>query len=74
VWDKYYTWETCEMYTKFLLENLKRPLQRHRHRWEDNIKMDLKERGCKDVEMDLTDSRQGPTVGSFNTVMNFQIS
>jgi hypothetical protein len=24
----------------------KRPLERHRCTWEDNIKMDLKERGC----------------------------
>jgi hypothetical protein len=27
----------------------KRPLGRSRHRWEDNIKMDLKEIGWKDV-------------------------
>jgi hypothetical protein len=24
----------------------KRPLGRHRHRWEDNIKVDLQEVGC----------------------------
>ena len=24
----------------------KRPLGKHRHRWEDNIKMDLQEVGC----------------------------
>jgi len=24
----------------------KRPLGRHRHRWEDNIKMDIQEVGC----------------------------
>jgi hypothetical protein len=23
-----------------------RPLRRHRHRWEDNLKMDIKETGC----------------------------
>jgi len=27
----------------------KRPLRRPRHRWEDNITMDLKEIGCRDV-------------------------
>jgi len=27
----------------------KRPLGRHRHRWEDNIKMDLQEVGCRDM-------------------------
>jgi len=26
----------------------KRPLGRHRHSWEDNIKMDLQEVGCGD--------------------------
>jgi len=28
----------------------KRPLGRHRRRWEDNIKMDLNEVGCESVD------------------------
>jgi len=28
----------------------KRPLARHRRRWEDNIKMDLQELGCGDMD------------------------
>ena len=28
----------------------KRPLGRPRHRWEDNIKMDLQEEGCGDID------------------------
>jgi hypothetical protein len=28
----------------------KRPLARPRHRWEDNIKMDLQEVGCEGVD------------------------
>jgi hypothetical protein len=28
----------------------KKPLVRPRHRWEDSIKMDLKEIGCEDVD------------------------
>ena len=28
----------------------KRPLGRPRHRWEDNIKMDLQEVGCEDMD------------------------
>jgi hypothetical protein len=28
----------------------RRPLGRPRHRWKDNIKMDLKEIGCGDVD------------------------
>jgi hypothetical protein len=37
------------MYTTFWLENLqgKRPLGRPRHRWEDNIRMDIREIGGK---------------------------
>jgi hypothetical protein len=27
-----------------------KPVQRHRHRWEDNIKTDLKEVGCERVD------------------------
>jgi hypothetical protein len=34
----------------------KRPLERHRHRWEDNIKMDLREIGWG--SMDWTDLAQ----------------
>jgi hypothetical protein len=36
-----------EMHTKILVSKPegKKPLRRHRHRWEDNIKMDLKETG-----------------------------
>jgi hypothetical protein len=29
----------------------KRPVERHRHRWEDNIKMDLREIGCYGFDM-----------------------
>ena len=28
----------------------KRPLERPRHRWEDNIRMDLQEVGCEGVD------------------------
>jgi hypothetical protein len=42
---------TCSAYReeeRVLLRNSerKRPLERPRHRWEDNIKMDLQEVGC----------------------------
>jgi hypothetical protein len=29
----------------------KRPLRRPRHRWEDNIKMDIQEVGCRDMDL-----------------------
>ena len=36
----------------------KRPLERLRHRWEDNIKMDLKEVGCDPGDwIDLAQNR-----------------
>jgi len=36
----------------------KRPLGRPRHRWEDNIKMDLQEVGCRGVDwIDLAQDR-----------------
>jgi len=38
---------------------LKRPLGRHRRRWEDNIKMDLQEVGCGCLDwMDLAQDRE----------------
>jgi hypothetical protein len=35
------------VYTEFEFENLQRPLLRPLHKWEDNIKMDLKELGIQ---------------------------
>jgi hypothetical protein len=36
----------------------KKPLGRSRHRWEDNIKMDLQEGGCGGMDwIDLTQDR-----------------
>ena len=36
----------------------KRPLKRHRHGWEDNIKMDLQEVGCGGMDwIDLAQDR-----------------
>jgi hypothetical protein len=51
----------------------KRPLRRPRGRWEDNIKMDLQEVGCEDMDwIDLTQERDrwGTLV---NAVMNLRV-
>ena len=51
----------------------KRPLRRPRHRWEDNIKMDLEEvgRGCGDwTELAQDRDRWRAPV---STVMNFRV-
>jgi len=51
----------------------KRPLGRPRHRWEDNIKMDLQEVGCGGMDwIELAQNRdrwQAPV----NAVMNLQV-
>ena len=51
----------------------KRPLARHRRRWEDNIKMDLQEvgRGCGDWMELATDRDRWRALVS--TVMNFRV-
>jgi len=43
-------WETGEVHTRFWsggggVPERKKPVGRHRNRWEDNIKMDLREMG-----------------------------
>jgi hypothetical protein len=50
-----------------------RPLGRPRHRWEDNIKMDLKEVGYGGMDcIDLAQDRdRWPAV--VNAVMNFRV-
>jgi len=51
-----------------------RPLGSPRHRWEDNIKMDLLEVGCGGMDcIDLAQVRNG-WQALVNTVMNFWVS
>ena len=51
----------------------KRPLGRDRHRWEDNIKMDLQEVGCGSMEwIELAQDRdRWQTL--LNAVMNLRV-
>ena len=46
------TYGTVEVHTGVLVgkPDGRRPLGRSRHRWEDNIKMDLTEVGCRDMD------------------------
>jgi hypothetical protein len=39
------------------------PLGRPRHRWEDNIKMNLREGVCEGGKLNLTDLQYGPVTG-----------
>jgi len=50
----------------------KRPLGRPRHRWEDNIKMDLQEVGCGDVYWVLAQDRDRWRA-LVNVVMNLHV-
>ena len=51
----------------------KRPLGRSRRRWEDNIKMDLREVGCGGMDwIDLAQDRDRWRA-FVNAVMNFQV-
>ena len=51
----------------------KRPLGRHRCRWEDNIKMDLQEVGCRDMDwMELAQDRDRWRA-LVNAVMNLRV-
>jgi hypothetical protein len=49
------------------------PLGRPRHRWEDNIKMDLKEVGCEGMDwIELAQDRDGWRA-LVNAVMNLRV-
>jgi hypothetical protein len=51
----------------------KRPLGRPRCRWEDNIRMDLREIGCGGMDwIDLAQSRD-QWMALVNTVINLQV-
>jgi len=51
----------------------KRPLGRPRHRWEDNIKMDLLEVGCGSIDL-IELAKDGDRWWAFvNVVMNLRV-
>jgi hypothetical protein len=51
----------------------KRPLERHRRRWEDNIKMDLQELGCGSVDcIELAQDRDRWRA-FVKAIMNFRV-
>jgi hypothetical protein len=51
----------------------KRPLGRPRHRWKDNIKLDLQDVGCEGMDwIDVTQDRERWRV-LVNAAMNFRI-
>jgi len=52
----------------------RRPLGRPKHRWEDNIKMDLQEVGCGDMDwMELAQDRDRWRA-LVNAVMNLRVA
>jgi len=51
----------------------KRPLGRPRHRWEDNIKMDLQEMGCEGMDWINVAQDRDRWRTLVNTVMNLQV-
>ena len=52
---------------------VKRPLRRPRHRWEDNIKMDLQEVGCGGIDWIMLSQDRDSWRALVNAVMNIRI-
>jgi hypothetical protein len=51
----------------------KRPLERPRHRWEDNIKMDLQKVGCGNMEWIELVQDKDRRWALVNVVMNLRV-
>ena len=51
----------------------KRPLRRTRRRWEDDIKMDLQQVGCGDMNLIELAQIRDRWRALVNTVMNFRV-
>ena len=52
----------------------KRPLGRPRHRWEDNIKMDLQEVGCRGMDRMQQAQDRDRWLALVNAVLNLQVA
>jgi hypothetical protein len=70
----WHAWEERNVY-KVLMgkQEGKRPLEKPRHRWEDGIRMDLREIGWGSVEWIQLDWDRDRWWGVVNTVMNLQV-
>ena len=51
----------------------KRPLGRPKHRWDDNIKMDLQEVGCRGMDWIKLAQDRDRCEAPVNGVMNFRV-
>jgi len=51
----------------------KRPLGRHRLRWKDNIKIDIQEVGCGDMDWIVLAQDQDRGRALVNAVMNLRV-
>jgi hypothetical protein len=57
----------------FVFQSVRRPLGRPRRRWEDNIKMDLREIGFGDVDWIHCAQDRDRWRAVVNTVMNLRV-
>jgi hypothetical protein len=68
--DMCHVWETGKVHMDFLVG---KPLGRPRHRWEDNIKTDLKERSFEAVDwIDLAQENDS-WLALVDMVVNFRV-
>jgi len=61
------------MHSKCWLKNLRRPVWRPRHRWEDNVKMNLREIWSVSVEYNHLAQNRVQGLASVNPLMNLQV-
>jgi hypothetical protein len=52
----------------------KRPLERPRHRWEDNIRMDFQEEGCGGIDWIRLAQDRDKWRAIANVVMNLRVT
>jgi hypothetical protein len=67
------SWGRGEVFMGFWFAGPKRPLGRPRHRWEDNIKMDLREIGIDGVNWIRLAQDRFQLWAFVSTVMNLQV-
>jgi hypothetical protein len=69
----WHAWGRRVVFTGFWMPEGKRPLGRPRHRWEDNMKMDLRERKIDGANWIRLAQGRVQWRACVNTVMNLRI-
>jgi hypothetical protein len=69
----YQAWKRQDIYTKLQSENMMERHERRKHKWKNNIKIDLKGTGCEVIDLVNPAEDRVRWCAFVNTAVNLQV-